>query len=74
MNEEDAGTPSGRRLPAHIRKAHWHRVRIAERDANGKVTGNLRGTQGIDWHYELRWYPPTSVNAEHGLNPTVRDP
>lgn len=74
MNEEDAGTLSGRRLPAHIRKAHWHRVRIAERDANGKVTGNLRGTQGIDWHYELRWYPPTSVNAEHGLNPTVRDP
>lgn len=67
-------TPSGRRIPAHIRKAHWHRVRIAERDATGNVTGNLQGTHGVDWHYELRWYPPTLVNAEYGLNPTVRDP
>lgn len=65
---------SGRRLPAHIRKAHWHRVRIVERDTNGKVIGTLHGAQGIDWHYELRWYPPTSVNADHGPNPTVRDP
>lgn len=67
-------SPSGRRLPAHIRKAHWHRVRIAERDTNGKVIGTLHGVQGIDWHYELRWYPPTSVNADRGHNPTVRDP
>ncbi|MEH3134111.1 MAG: hypothetical protein PGN30_03855 [Mycolicibacterium neoaurum] len=66
--------PGGRRLPAHIRKAHWHRVRIAERDTNGKVIGTLHGVRGIDWHYELRWYPPTSVNADQGHNPTVRDP
>ncbi|GAT10199.1 uncharacterized protein RMCN_3332 [Mycolicibacterium novocastrense] len=71
-----AGAPGshGRRLPAHIRKAHWHRVRIAERNATGRVVGSLQGAQGVDWHYELRWYPPTPVNAEHGLNPTVRDP
>lgn len=70
----DTPAPSGRRLPAHIRKAHWHRVRIAERNATGQVVGSLQGTQGVDWHYELRWYPPTPVNAEHGLSPTVRDP
>ncbi|TXI56302.1 hypothetical protein [Mycolicibacterium mageritense] len=64
--------PTGRRLPAHIRKAHWHRVRVAERNPAGKVVGSLHGTEGIDWHYELRWYPPTPVNADHGLNPTVR--
>lgn len=66
--------PSGWRLPAHIRKAHWHRVRIAERNAAGQVVGSLQGVQGVHWHYELRWYPPTPVNAEQGLNPTVRDP
>ena len=71
-----AGGPAAsrvRRLPAHIRKAHWHRVRIAERDASGHVVGSPQGAQGADWHYELRWYPPTPINAAHGLNPTVRD-
>ncbi|GAA2401398.1 hypothetical protein [Mycolicibacterium llatzerense] len=67
------GSASGRHLSAHIRKAHWHRVRMAERDELGRVCGNLHGTQGTDWHYELRWYPPTTVNAEHRANPTVRD-
>ncbi len=68
-----SGGSSERRLSAHIRKAHWHRVRVAERDVHGTVTGNLRGVQGLDWHYELRWYPPIPVNTERVPNATVRD-
>lgn len=64
---------AGWRLPPHIRMAHWHRVRVAERDDRGNVTGNRLGTEGADWHYELRWYPPTPVNADGGLSPEVRD-
>ncbi|MDV3136369.1 hypothetical protein [Mycobacterium sp. 29Ha] len=64
---------AGWRLPPHIRIAHWHRVRVAERDENGNVIGNRLGAEGIDWHYELRWYPPTPVNADKGVAPTVRD-
>ena len=61
------------RLPPHIRIAHWHRVRVAERDENGNVIGNRLGVEGIDWHYEPRWYPPTPVNADGGVAPAVRD-
>ena len=64
----------GWRLPPHIRKAHWHRVRIVERDESGHTIGSREGVEGVDWHYELRWYPPTPVNAEAGVSPTVRDP
>ncbi|WP_036424901.1 hypothetical protein [Mycolicibacterium vinylchloridicum] len=46
---------AGWRLPPHIRIAHWHRVRVAERDDGGNVVGNRLGAEGIDWHYELRW-------------------
>jgi hypothetical protein len=63
----------GWRLPPHIRKAHWHRVRIVERDQDGQVVGDRSGIEGVDWHYEMRWYPPTPVNAEAGIAPTVRD-
>ncbi|MBN3508320.1 hypothetical protein JYB55_05640 [Mycolicibacterium septicum] len=63
----------GWRLPAHIRKAHWHRVRVVERDENGHTVGRRDGVEGIDWHYELRWYPPTPVNAATGVGPMVRD-
>jgi hypothetical protein len=63
----------GWRLPPHIRKAHWHRVRVAERNASGVVVGSRTGEQGVDWHYEVRWYPPTPVNAdEQGVDPVVR--
>lgn len=48
-------------------------VRVAERDENGNVIGNRLGVEGIDWHYELRWYPPTPVNADGGVAPAVRD-
>ncbi len=64
----------GWRLPPHIRKAHWHRVRIVERDENGHAIGSREGVEGVDWHYELRWYPPTPVNADAGAAPTVRNP
>jgi hypothetical protein len=64
---------AGWRLPPHIRVAHWHRVRVAERDESGNVIGTRLGAEGIDWHYELRWYPPTPVNADSGIAPAVRD-
>ncbi len=64
---------AGWRLPPHIRMAHWHRVRVAERDESGRVVGNRLGVEGTDWHYELRWYPPTPVNAADGVAPAVRD-
>ena len=63
----------GWRLPPHIRKAHWHRVRIAERNQFGDVIGSRTGIEGVDWHYELRWYPPAAVNANPDAAPTVRD-
>jgi len=52
------------RLPPHIRKAHWHRVRIAVRDERGAVVGSRTGVRGADWDYEMRWYPPTLVNVD----------
>jgi hypothetical protein len=71
--EEGPAGVGGWRLPPHIRKAHWHRVRIAERDDDGQVIGSRSGLEGIDWHYEMRWYPPTPVNADDGIAPTVRE-
>ncbi len=72
---DDPGTPGlgGWRLPPHIRKAHWHRVRVAERNQLGEVIGNRSGVEGLDWHYEMRWYPPAAVNANPDAAPTVRD-
>ena len=69
---ESEGSPGlgGWRLPPHIRKAHWHRVRIVERDENSHAIGSREGIEGVDWHYELRWYPPTPVNADGGVAPT----
>src|SRR6266702_2377379 len=48
----DEPGPSGWRLPPHIRRAHWHRVRVATRDEAGNITGSRSGGQGTDWHYE----------------------
>ncbi|CAM5741924.1 hypothetical protein MAUB1S_02956 [Mycolicibacterium aubagnense] len=64
----------GWRLPPHIRKAHWHRVRVVARDESGHVVGRRDGVEGVDWHYEVRWYPPTPVNAHAGIAPAVREP
>jgi hypothetical protein len=54
----------GWRTTPHIRSGHTRRVRVAERDAGGAITGNLRGQYGIDWHYELRTISPVTVNAD----------
>jgi hypothetical protein len=63
----------GWRLPPHIRRAHWHRVRIATRDETGTVIGDRLGEHGVHWHYESRWIPPTPVNAVDGqVAPVVR--
>lgn len=74
----DDTSPDGkvlRRRPApHLRQAHFHRVRVAERDEDGRIVGSTSGTQGADWHYERRWYPPTPValDRDDKLPPTVR--
>lgn len=68
-------SPSGWRLPPHIRRAHWHRVRVATRDAGGRIIGSKDGRLGVDWNYQMRWYPPTLVNVSTDTPPapTVRD-
>lgn len=47
---------------AHLREGHWRSVRVATRDANGMVIGDVHGTEGVDWHYEGRWIAPTVVH------------
>lgn len=64
----------GWRMPPHIRKAHWQRVRIATRNDEGVIVGDRLGEQGVDWEYQMRWYPPTPVNATaDGVDPAVRE-
>lgn len=66
--------PGGWRMPPHIRKAHWQRVRIATRNDDGVIVGDRLGEQGVDWDYQMRWYPPTPVNATtDGVDPAVRE-
>lgn len=63
----------GWRLPPHVRRAHWHRVRVANRDQTGAIVGNRTGAADVDWHYEMRWYPPAPVNVSNDEPPpTVR--
>jgi hypothetical protein len=64
--------PGGWRLPPHIRRAHWHRVRVATRDENGVIVGDRSGVQDIDWTYRLRLYAPTPVAAKEAFAPVVR--
>lgn len=73
-SSSDAGTTvsPARVVPPHIRRAHWHRVRIATRDTAGRITGSTSGVQGVDWEYQLRWYPPTPVNTDEAVPPVVR--
>jgi hypothetical protein len=59
----------GWRLAPHIRAAHFHRVRVATRAADGTVTGSRAGVEGVDWRYELRWYPPTPVATDRSKGP-----
>lgn len=65
---------SGWRLPPHVRRAHWHRVRLATRGSDGTIIGDVSGVQGQDWEYALRWFPPTLVNvgANGAPDPVVR--
>lgn len=72
---EPHGLPAqgGWRLPPHIRRAHWHRVRVAMRDEAGAIVGDRLGEQGVDWTYQLRLYPPTPVAAKDGVAPSVRE-
>ena len=65
---------SAERKPGHMRSAHFHRVRVATRDSQGRIVGSPQGKAGIDLHYELRRYPPIPVNVRpDGPQPVVRD-
>lgn len=70
------GTPRGGgwRLPPHMRRAHWHRLRIATRDAAGQIIGDRLGVKDVDWHYDLEWFPPIPVNVTPDVTsgPVVR--
>lgn len=54
--------PTGRSVREHTRTGHWRAVRVATRDSEGTITGNVQGEPGVDWHYEGRWIAPTVVN------------
>lgn len=60
-------------LPPTSVRAHWDRVRIAEREASSQVVGNLRGAQGTTGTTNSIGIRRRRSNARHGLNPTVRD-
>jgi len=53
-----------RSVAPHLRRGHFRRVRIVTRDPEGKRSRSRQGEQGIDWHYEGRWIPPTVVNPQ----------
>lgn len=74
-SETKEARAGGWRLPPHIRRAHWHRVRVATRDPSGHIVGNRYGEHGVDWDYQMRWFPPAPVNVndEVKVPPTVRD-
>lgn len=58
--------PSGREMPPHARRGHWRRSRVATRDAEGRIVGDVHGTHGVDWRYVGHWIPPTFINADRG--------
>lgn len=55
----------------HLRRGHWRSVRVATRAADGTIIGNTRNAdgEGVDWHYEGRWIPPSIVNPTAGSSP-----
>ena len=57
---------SGREMPPHARRGHWRRSRVATRDAEGRVTGDVHGAHGSDWHYVGHFIPPTFIHPERG--------
>lgn len=65
----------GWRMPPGIRQAHWHRFRVATRDAAGRIIGNRLGEKDVDWTYDLQWLPsiPYNVTPETPADPVVRD-
>lgn len=63
----------GWRVPPHIRKAHGHRVRIFGRSQFGDVINCRTGIEGVDWHYELRWYPSATISHWQSERMCARD-
>jgi hypothetical protein len=50
----------------HPRRGHTRGVRVATRDTHGQIVGSVHGERGKDWHYSIRWVPPTLVNPGVG--------
>lgn len=55
---------SGRPMPPHARRGHWRRSRVATKDAEGRIVGDVHGTHGTDWRYVGHWIPPTYIHPE----------
>jgi hypothetical protein len=48
----------------HLRSGHWRGVRVATRDADGAIVGNVHGQHGVDWHYEPRFVADVFIHPE----------
>jgi hypothetical protein len=55
---------NGRPMPPHARRGHWRRSRVATRDAEGRIVGDVHGAHGTDWRYVGHWIPPTYIHPE----------
>jgi hypothetical protein len=63
----------GRRSPVrHWRRGHWTKVRMASRDAGGRIVGSTSGAKGVDWAYEGRWIRPVLVNPAGPPDPGAK--
>jgi len=58
--------PTGRHLKAHPRRGHWRRSRVATRNPDGQIVGNIHGEHGPDWRYVPHWIPPAVVGRASG--------
>ena len=60
----DSAPGTGRVMSPHARRGHWRRSRVATRDAEGRIVGDVHGVHGTDWRYVGHWIPPTLINAD----------
>lgn len=47
-------------------------MRIATRDDQDHIVGDVHGQAGVEWHYEGRWRRPTYVNADGAVSHALR--
>ena len=51
-------------MPPHARRGHWRRSRVATRDAEGRIVGDVHGAHGTDWRYVGHFIPPSFIHPE----------